>query len=277
MPRQTLHSGRGRASTRDQYRHAAPLGSGRAHPRRARCGEPPCRRCRRVRAPGRRSWLGAPVGAQPFRGVISSVEVDGLLARVEIDVTEPARWSRSSPASPSKSWVEAGDERRRGGQVDHGDGRALRRSLARRRDGSACRRTRRPASRRLRARPGRRTGRATVLRGGVAHRRCCRRWTPAHARPLRRFEPAGPQPGSAGLSVRRLPVRQPAKYTQALYAEGLVRQAGPVRDEQPRPRSLPKGNPARISARRRPRPAAEAARWSLQARRCQSASIRARC
>jgi molybdopterin-binding protein len=26
-----------------------------------------------------------------FRGVISSVEVDGLLARVEIDVTEPAR------------------------------------------------------------------------------------------------------------------------------------------------------------------------------------------
>jgi molybdopterin-binding protein len=41
--------------------------------------------------------LGGPVGDETlsarnrFRGVVRSVEVDGLLARVEIDVTEPSR------------------------------------------------------------------------------------------------------------------------------------------------------------------------------------------
>jgi molybdopterin-binding protein len=42
----------------------------------------------RLRAPGKEDHLSA---RNRFRGVVRSVEVDGLLARVEIDVTEPAR------------------------------------------------------------------------------------------------------------------------------------------------------------------------------------------
>jgi molybdopterin-binding protein len=42
----------------------------------------------RLRAPAREETLSA---RNHFRGVVRSVEVDGLLARVEIDVTEPAR------------------------------------------------------------------------------------------------------------------------------------------------------------------------------------------
>ncbi len=42
----------------------------------------------RLRAPAGEEVLSA---RNHFRGVVRSVEVDGLLARVEIDVTEPAR------------------------------------------------------------------------------------------------------------------------------------------------------------------------------------------
>lgn len=42
----------------------------------------------RLRAPGGDETLSA---RNRFRGVVRSVEVDGLLARIEIDVTEPAR------------------------------------------------------------------------------------------------------------------------------------------------------------------------------------------
>jgi molybdopterin-binding protein len=42
----------------------------------------------RLRAPAGEETLSA---RNHFRGVVRSVEVDGLLARVEIDVTEPAR------------------------------------------------------------------------------------------------------------------------------------------------------------------------------------------
>jgi molybdopterin-binding protein len=42
----------------------------------------------RLRAPAGEETLSA---RNRFRGVVRSIEVDGLLARVEIDVTEPAR------------------------------------------------------------------------------------------------------------------------------------------------------------------------------------------
>jgi molybdopterin-binding protein len=42
----------------------------------------------RLRAPAAAETLSA---RNRFRGVVRSIEVDGLLARVEIDVTEPAR------------------------------------------------------------------------------------------------------------------------------------------------------------------------------------------
>jgi molybdopterin-binding protein len=42
----------------------------------------------RLRGPGADDLLSA---RNRFRGIVRSVEVDGLLARVEIDVTEPAR------------------------------------------------------------------------------------------------------------------------------------------------------------------------------------------
>jgi len=43
---------------------------------------------KRLRAPAGEETLSA---RNHFRGVVRSIEVDGLLARVEIDVTEPAR------------------------------------------------------------------------------------------------------------------------------------------------------------------------------------------
>src|SRR5918999_647095 len=52
---------------------------------------------RRVVAASEVERLRAPAGVETlsarnhFRGVVRSIEVDGLLARVEIDVTEPAR------------------------------------------------------------------------------------------------------------------------------------------------------------------------------------------
>src|SRR5581483_3329698 len=35
-----------------------------------------------------------------FRGIVREVKLEGLLAQVELDVTEPSRVSRSSPATP---------------------------------------------------------------------------------------------------------------------------------------------------------------------------------
>jgi molybdopterin-binding protein len=48
----------------------------------------PASEVERLRGPVREDSLSA---RNRFRGVVRSVEIDGLLARVEIDVTEPAR------------------------------------------------------------------------------------------------------------------------------------------------------------------------------------------
>ncbi|HUP32520.1 MAG TPA: helix-turn-helix transcriptional regulator [Gaiellaceae bacterium] len=48
----------------------------------------PAAEVERLRGPGGEETLSA---RNRFRGVVRSVEVDGLIARVEIDVTEPAR------------------------------------------------------------------------------------------------------------------------------------------------------------------------------------------
>ena len=65
-----------------------------------------------------------------FRGVVRSVEVDGLLARVEIDVTEPARVvAIVTREAVEELGLKPGDERGRRGQVDERDGGAVRRRL----------------------------------------------------------------------------------------------------------------------------------------------------
>ena len=88
-------------------------------------------------------------------------------------------------------------------------------------------------------------GPADRPRRGVAHRGA------AAARPVgtslvRRLEPARPA-GATGVPVRRLPLGEPAVYTQALFAEGLVRR--PIAFAT---NSLvlivPRRNPARIAA-----------------------------
>ena len=113
------------------------------------------------------------------------VEVDGLLAQVEIDVTEPSRVvAIVTRESVEELGLEAGHERGGGREVDLGDGGAVRRGLA-----SARRSSRRsrssPASPRPRAeRPGDRLRRRLADRGLPAESR------PAPRFQLRRLEPA---------------------------------------------------------------------------------------
>ena len=61
-----------------------------------------------------------------FRGVVRSVEVEGLLAQVELDVTEPARVVAIITRDAARgARPEARHERRRGREGDLGDGGAM--------------------------------------------------------------------------------------------------------------------------------------------------------
>ena len=81
---------RGRPCARHLARHAQALGSCGAHPDRARPRQPAARpRVRGGEAPGRPCR--APERSEPLSRGRPGSSVEGLLAQVEIDVTEPAR------------------------------------------------------------------------------------------------------------------------------------------------------------------------------------------
>ena len=48
-----------------------------------------------------------------FRGVVREVRIEGLLAQIELDVTEPAGWSRSSLATRRRSSASSREWARR--------------------------------------------------------------------------------------------------------------------------------------------------------------------
>ena len=200
-----------------------------------------------------------------FRGIVRSVEVDGLLARVEIDVTEPARVvAIVTRESVEELGLAAGHERRRRRQVDERDGgavsaRGLRAARRRRRRGSdRCRADRGAGDRR----PGNRPRGCVPHRGAAADRRI-------GAGVLRRLEPARAA-GSPGLPVRRLPLGEPPVHAGAVR-RGPRPQAGRLRDQQPRPhRAAPE--PGQDHDRSPTSPGVRSSGSWSRARRCPSGS-----
>ena len=171
----------------------------------ARRGEPPRRAGCGDRAPARATRDRRVSSARNrFRGVVRSVEIDGLLARVEIDVTEPSRVvAIITRESAEELGLEVGDERGGCRQVDERDGREVRRAAASclvvvvtaalasglRRGGVAARGQTNPRRCSLRPRS----------------RRCCRRSTRVRAPPsaARTSSPSRPARGSRSTSSSR--------------------------------------------------------------------------
>ena len=162
-----------------------------------------------------------------FRGVVRSVEVDGLLARVEIDVTEPSRvvaiiTRESAEALGLEPGASAAGVVKSTSVMVGGEAR---RRVARRGDG--LRRGRRGDRRRAVER-----GAGDGARGCLPHRRCIRRSTRRRGRPsaarvaaVQRSAPGFP--GSTS-SFRRAPSTPKGCTPRGSSA------ARPIRDEQPR-------------------------------------------
>ena len=92
MPKQTTDGRGGGSSARDLARHASALGPGREDPRRAGLREPARRRGFGGRAAeGRRGARSSSRRGTVFAASSARSTIEGLLAQVEIDVTEPAR------------------------------------------------------------------------------------------------------------------------------------------------------------------------------------------
>ena len=189
----------------------------------------------RLRAPHGDETLSA---RNRFRGVVRSVELDGLLARVEIDVTEPSRVvAIVTRESVGRARAEGGDERGRRRQVDVGDGGAMRRRLA---FGAVLVAVGR-ARHRLHVGASRRPG--DGLRGGLAHR-----GLPADlagvAVPVRAARTSSRSRSRAARPADVFASASPV-YTQGLFRDGLV--------EKPRTfatnslvLAVPRSNPAKI-------------------------------
>ena len=91
MPRQTLsaaEAARALGISVDTLRRWDRAGKLRVERDSANCRVVPVAEVDRLRGPVGDETLSA---RNRFRGIVRSVEVDGLIARVEIDVTEPAR------------------------------------------------------------------------------------------------------------------------------------------------------------------------------------------
>ena len=151
------HPRRGRPRARRQRRHAASLGPGRAS-----CGRPATSAtaagCRRPRSSG---CARAPSATAPatsfsarnrFPGVVTSVEVDGVMALVEIEAGPAPGHRGDHPRRGRGARARRGRRGDRDGEGDLGDGRA--RSLSEPRRGRLLlvARAARSARRRLRRR-----------------------------------------------------------------------------------------------------------------------------
>ena len=259
MPKQHYTAVRGRPRARDLARHAAPVGPGRPDPRssatRRTVASSPRPRSRGCAAPRGPTVFSA---RNRFRGVVRSVELDGLLARVEIDVTEPARVvAIITRESAEELALAAGHERRGRRQGDERDGGAVKARLA---ASAAAVAVARGAGRDRRARVAR-TGRAR--RGcapGRPRGRVADRGAAADLARTRRYSFGSSN--SLAEQIRRgapfdVYLSASPVYTQALYRERAGPQAGRVRDELAR-HHRPALEPGEDQDRLRPREAAEA-------------------
>ena len=99
-----IHGERGGGGAGDQSRHAAPLGPRRPHQGHARQAATGAssrrRRSTACAATARATHISA---RNRFRGTVTDVQVDGLMAQVEFVVSEPVRLSRSSRGTRSRS------------------------------------------------------------------------------------------------------------------------------------------------------------------------------
>ena len=87
-----VHGERGGGGARDQPRHAAPLGPRGPHPvdarSRATGGSSPAAEIDRLRGDGQGTHISA---RNRFRATVTDVQVEGLMAQVELVVADPVR------------------------------------------------------------------------------------------------------------------------------------------------------------------------------------------